>query len=138
MNYYSKSSEYFLFNQKRLFIKKDHYSSILFLSDKKVSENLVQITEGAHDIHKDVRFTQDLFVNNLTAFKFLNNIPVRGDGGLDVLLKDTPEEQSITGVKTFENLELYDSIKLQGKIDGKFFFVKELLWVTISNILEPR
>lgn len=82
---------------------------------------MVLVTEGDYTIKKDVRFTKDVTVGNITAFRLLNNIPVRRDGQLDILLNDEPEQQFITGAKTFENLEMKDSIKLQGKIIGKNF-----------------
>lgn len=96
--------------------------SFLF-AGKKVLESVIQTTHGTYYINKDVHFTGDLVVNNLTAFKFLNSVPVTRDGRLDILLNDVPEQQSITGTKHFENLELYDSIKLQGHIVGKRFII---------------
>lgn len=97
-------------------------------------ESFVQITNETYDINKDVRFTQDLFVNNLTVVKFLNSIPVRADGNLDVLLKDIPEQQSITGIKSFENLELHNPIRLQGKIGGKNSLYVYVDYAKITNM----
>ncbi|KAG5875471.1 hypothetical protein JTB14_016238 [Gonioctena quinquepunctata] len=90
------------------------------MSGKQVTTDLIKITGGKYNINKDIMFTNDLFVKNLTALEFLDNIPVI-DGKLDILLKNSAEPQSVRGIKSFENLELLDAIKLQGKIRGKAF-----------------
>ncbi|XP_074037516.1 closca [Leptinotarsa decemlineata] len=90
------------------------------ISGKRVSTHLIPITGGNYTVNKDVMFTNDLSAKNLFAAEFLNDVIVR-DGKLDILLKDSKVKQFVTGMKSFENLELLDAINLQGKIKGKPF-----------------
>ncbi|KAJ8942440.1 hypothetical protein NQ314_010069, partial [Rhamnusium bicolor] len=88
------------------------------LSGKNVFADFVSITGGKYIINKDVKFSKDLFAHNLTVLKYLDSIPVK-NMKLDILLKDSTERQYIAGIKSFENLELLNPIKLQGKIRSK-------------------
>ncbi|ERL93362.1 hypothetical protein D910_10654 [Dendroctonus ponderosae] len=81
------------------------------LSGKLIPQNLVPINAGQYHVHQDVTFTKgrffgDLRTNRLDAGQSLNNIAVKCNGLLDVLLIDSPEQQEIPARKSFTNLTL--------------------------------
>lgn len=89
------------------------------LSDKIVPDSLVRIDDGEFTVPRDVRFINDLQVNDLQIFTSLNHINVDNKGKLDILLKDKPELQHMTGYNRLENIRLINPVKLQGKIHSK-------------------
>ncbi|XP_018568702.1 uncharacterized protein LOC108908983 [Anoplophora glabripennis] len=90
------------------------------LSNRKLLDDFVAITPGKRRVNKDVKFAEELVVNNLKASKYLDNIPVK-NGKLDILQRNSTERQYISGVKSFENLELLNPIQIRGKIRSKVF-----------------
>lgn len=87
---------------------------------KQIPEELVLVNEGRYEINQDIRFTKPIFVNNLTATRFLNSVQVK-KGKLDIVLKESEDTQYISGEKTIENVELVNLISLHGKIDNPDF-----------------
>lgn len=60
----------------------------------------------------------DLKINKLEVLNSINDIAVTDDGGLDILLTDSPYVQYLPMKKTFENLIITNPIKLRNKINN--------------------
>lgn len=91
------------------------------LSNKQVPEDLVFINGEAHgqEVQHPVEFLGDVNFNELTVTKRLNNIKVRPNGQLDVLLKNSAHVQYVDGFKNFENVEFVGRTNYRGKVDEK-------------------
>lgn len=70
------------------------------------------------DIFQDIRFEKPLEVGQLFVSDRINNIKVK-EGKLQILRAFGPEEQTVTGEKNFENVNLKQPIVLRGKIESK-------------------
>lgn len=82
---------------------------------------LISINDSADKlthINQDIRFADELNVNRLTVSGRINNINVV-EGQLQVLRKQGPPEQVVTGEKFFDQVVLKSPIQLQGKIESK-------------------
>lgn len=64
-------------------------------------------------VNQDIQFVEPLYVNELIVTERINNLNIRSDGQLNVLLIRSPDTQVITGEKTFDNVTLLGSIFLQ-------------------------
>lgn len=104
-------------------LKADNMDIFGLFANKQIPDELVLINEGVYKINQDIRFTQPLSVNNLTATKLLNSVPVK-KGKLDILLSKSNNTQYISGQKTFNNVELVNLITLRGKIESPEFEVR--------------
>lgn len=90
------------------------------LSGRNIFDDLILIDDGDYDIEQDIMFNNDeLTVNNLEIRKNLNGIRVINNDKLDILLTNSNTTQHVTGHKTFQNLNLLNPIKLQGKIKSR-------------------
>lgn len=87
------------------------------ISGKKLSQ-LIPTDSGNYSIDSDVIFKNLLFVDNLQVREFLNEIEVI-DNKLDILLRNTTEEQEITGAKIFDDVIVVPAINLQGRVKSK-------------------
>ncbi|XP_015834885.2 uncharacterized protein clos isoform X1 [Tribolium castaneum] len=87
------------------------------MSGKKISD-LIATDAGNYLINNEVIFKNDLHVNDFQVSKSLDGIKVI-DGQLDILLKDSPDEQEITGAKTFDDVNIYHAINFQGHVKSK-------------------
>lgn len=94
------------------------------LRDQKISNvplsALINVNETRQQmvISQDIRFTEDLEVNNLIVDERINNIRVR-NGDLQVMRKRGRSRQVVTGEKTFDVVHLLSPIVLQGKIESE-------------------
>jgi cytoskeletal protein CcmA (bactofilin family) len=94
------------------------------LRDQKISNvpigDLINVadTRKRFDILQDVRFEDELFVNNTRVNERINNVNVR-NGKLQVLRKRGLNQQIVTGEKFFDQVDLLSPIVLQGKIESK-------------------
>ncbi|XP_055372814.1 homeobox-like protein HDP1 [Condylostylus longicornis] len=68
-------------------------------------------------VNQDIQFTAPLKANNVNIKNRINNIHIVNDK-LDVLLLNSNETQKITGVKTFNEIDLLEPIHIGGKIIG--------------------
>ena len=82
---------------------------------KNVSMGTTATASPHYNITQDVRFSQPVFINELTIVERMNNVHVN-KGQLDVLLKNSEDEQLITGHKQFRSVKLLEPIVLQGKL----------------------
>jgi hypothetical protein len=87
------------------------------ISGKTLSK-LVPIDGGEYSIDSDLFFSSGLFVNDLKVTRSINGILVH-DGKLDVLLKNHPEEQEISGEKIFDDVRVHRAIYLRGRINSE-------------------
>lgn len=87
------------------------------LDTRNLSE-LIPIDGGSYTINEDLIFNDTIQVNNLTVNMLLNGIDVK-DGELDILLRNITDEQSVPGVKIFEDLVILNPINLHGKIKSE-------------------
>lgn len=92
------------------------------LSDKIPEDALLTNYNGEYDLTKrDVLFTADISCRQLHVTEKLNNLNVLENGRLDVLLRNTTDNQYVNGSKTFESVKVINPIILQGKIDSERF-----------------
>ncbi|CAH1984441.1 unnamed protein product [Acanthoscelides obtectus] len=83
-------------------------------------EDIMLIVGRDYESNRNSILHKDIDVNRLQISRHLNNISVDHDGKLDILMKNRSESQYISGLKTFQNLEIQDVINLQGKIGKQF------------------
>ncbi|XP_044255131.1 uncharacterized protein LOC123005441 [Tribolium madens] len=102
------------------------------ISGKKVSD-LISANSGNYSLNSEIIFKNDLFVDDLEVSKSLDGIEVF-DGKLDILLKDSREEQEITGAKIFDDVIIYHAINFQGHVKSKNLEKMNPL-ITIENDL---
>lgn len=88
------------------------------ISFKSVDE-MIRTDKGEYSINHDVLFTNGLIAKDVVVKMGLNEIHVNYNGDLDLLLKDSPKVQYLTGYKQLEDVRLLNPMKLQGKIRNK-------------------
>lgn len=98
------------------------------ISDTIVPQSLIVIDNNIPVIEQDIVFTQLVHFRELEIKERLNQILVRKKK-LDVLLKNSPEKQYITGEMTFSNLTLLQLVKLQGKINDSLDKINPFLTI---------
>ncbi|KRT79229.1 hypothetical protein AMK59_8134, partial [Oryctes borbonicus] len=72
-----------------------------------------------HLINKDVLFTGDLSAEKIIIKQMLNHLKIDEDGVLPFLLKNTSEEQYVTGSKVFEEVTVVNPLNLQVMINSE-------------------
>jgi hypothetical protein len=81
--------------------------------------NLIDINDPKPvEIFQDIRFVEPLEAKQLFVKERINNIKVK-EGRLQVLRTAGVEEQTVTGEKIFQNVNLREPIVLRGKIESK-------------------